>query len=129
MDETKQLAVENYEGDIIWVSADTKIASVSTEGVVTGISEGEAMILAMLSDGTTLKATVIIMLSQAQSGDLNGDNSVNLKDVVLLRRFIAGGWNVVLDEKIADLNGDGKVNLKDVVLLRRFIAGGWNVAL
>ena len=30
------------------------------------------------------------------SGDLNGDGLVNLKDVVLLRRYIAGGWNVTL---------------------------------
>lgn len=30
-------------------------------------------------------------------GDLNNDGTVNLKDVVLLRRFIAGGWNVELD--------------------------------
>lgn len=62
-------------------------------------------------------------------GDLNKDGEINLKDVVLLRRYIAGGWNVTLDEKIADCNGDGTVNLKDVVLLRRYIAGGWNVKL
>lgn len=29
-------------------------------------------------------------------GDLNGDGLVNLKDVVLLRRYIAGGWGVTL---------------------------------
>ena len=60
-------------------------------------------------------------------GDLNGDGSINLKDVVLLRRYIAGGWGVTLDEKLADVNGDNSVNLKDVVLLRRYIAGGWGV--
>ena len=63
------------------------------------------------------------------SGDINNDGSINLKDAVLLRRYIAGGWNVTLDEKIADVNGDGTVNLKDVVMLRRFIAGGWGVTL
>lgn len=62
-------------------------------------------------------------------GDFNGDASVDLKDVVLLRRYIAGGWNVDLDAKAADLNKDGNVNLKDVALLRRYIAGGWNVTL
>lgn len=65
----------------------------------------------------------------AVPGDLNGDGEVNLKDVVLLRRYIAGGWNTELNEASADLNGDGSVNLKDAVLLRRFIAGGWNVTL
>ena len=63
------------------------------------------------------------------SGDVNNDGAVNLKDVVLIRRYIAGGWNVELDEKTADVNKDGAVNLKDVVILRRYIAGGWGVTL
>ena len=63
------------------------------------------------------------------AGDLNGDGKVNLKDVTILRRYIAGGWGIELDETTADLNGDGKINLKDVTLLRRFIAGGWDVTL
>ncbi|MBR5372797.1 MAG: leucine-rich repeat protein [Oscillospiraceae bacterium] len=65
----------------------------------------------------------------AVKGDMNGDGAVNLKDVTILRRYIAGGWTVVLDETAADINGDGKVNLKDVTLLRRYIAGGWDVEL
>ena len=65
----------------------------------------------------------------AKRGNFNGDGEINLKDVVLLRRFIAGGWNLLLDPSIADLNGDGLINLKDVVILRRYIAGGWNIVL
>ena len=60
-------------------------------------------------------------------GDLNGDGTVNLKDAVLLRRYIAGGWNAEIDKNCADVNGDGEINLKDVVMLRRRIAGGWDV--
>ena len=63
-----------------------------------------------------------------QPGDLNMDGTVNLKDAVLLRRYIAGGWDVTLDETLANVNGDKQVNLKDVVVLRRYIAGGWNIA-
>ena len=74
-------------------------------------------------------AFAVIGNTAKQSGDLNGDSTVNLKDVVLLRRYIAGGWEVPLDEQTADLNKDGTVNLKDAVLLRRYIAGGWNVTL
>ena len=62
-----------------------------------------------------------------QPGDLNEDGSVNLKDVVLLRRYVAGGWDTGLTKELADINGDGNVNLKDVVLLRRYIAGGFHV--
>ena len=63
------------------------------------------------------------------NGDMNNDGSINLKDVVILRRYIAGGWNTKIDAKTADINGDGSINLKDVVILRRYIAGGWNVTL
>ena len=72
---------------------------------------------------------VIEKTAETKPGDLNGDNSVNLKDVVLLRRAIAGGWDASVDTSAADLNHDGLVNLKDVVLLRRYIAGGWDVTL
>ena len=89
-----------------------------------------------LGDGSMLisfrtaedKVTAFVIREEAAAvkGDLNGDGSVNLKDVVIMRRYIAGGWNVTIDETAADMNGDGEVNLKDVVLLRRQIAGGWD---
>lgn len=63
------------------------------------------------------------------AGDVNNDNEIDLKDVVLIRRFIAGGWDVELDTETADVNNDNEVDLKDVVLIRRYIAGGWNVEL
>ena len=65
-------------------------------------------------------------ITEQTAGDMNGDGAVNLKDVVLLRRYIAGGWGSDPDRQTADFNGDGAVNLKDVTLLRRSIAGGWN---
>ncbi len=63
------------------------------------------------------------------AGDANDDGEINLKDAVTIRRYIAGGWDVTINEANADVNGDGEVTLKDVVLIRRFIAGGWNVIL
>ncbi|MBQ7542080.1 MAG: DUF4091 domain-containing protein [Clostridia bacterium] len=63
------------------------------------------------------------------AGDADGDGEVSLGDVVSLTRFLAGGWNVTVDEGAADVDGDGLLSLKDVVLLRRYIAGGWGVEL
>ena len=65
----------------------------------------------------------------SNAGDVNNDGEIDLKDVVLIRRFIAGGWDVELDTETADVNNDNEVVLKDVVLIRRYIAGGWNVEL
>lgn len=62
-------------------------------------------------------------------GDLNADGTINSTDVILLRRYIAGGYGVSINEKAADVNDDGKINSSDVILIRRFIAGGYGVEL
>ena len=62
------------------------------------------------------------------AGDANGDSAVNLKDVIIIRQFVAK-WDVDVDTEAADVNNDGVVDLKDVILIRRFIAGGWDVEL
>ena len=66
--------------------------------------------------------------TEHKSGDANGDDKIDLKDVIMIRKYYAG-WDVVINEKNADVNGDGTVDLKDVVILRRYIAGGWNIEL
>ena len=54
-------------------------------------------------------------------GDANGDGEIDMKDVLLLRRYISG--MVDIDVAVADVNGDGEVNMKDILLLRQYIAG------
>lgn len=62
-------------------------------------------------------------------GDANEDGLVDLVDVILIRRYLAGGWNVTINLSNADVDGDGEVTLTDVILIRRYLAGGWNVQL
>ena len=60
-------------------------------------------------------------------GDVNGDGEVNAKDVTILRRYLAGGWEdaSIIDEFAADVNGDSVIDARDVTRLRRYLAGGW----
>ena len=62
-------------------------------------------------------------------GDADGNGAVNTTDVILVRRYIAGGYNVKIDENAADVDGNGVINTTDVILMRRFIAGGYGVVL
>ncbi len=55
-------------------------------------------------------------------GDANGDGAVNMKDVLTLRKYLAG-MDVSYNASEADVNGDGDVNMKDVLMLRKFLAG------
>ena len=58
----------------------------------------------------------------ATIGDADGDGNVTMKDVLLVRKFIAG-MDVTIDQATADADGDGQLTMKDVLLIRKFIAG------
>lgn len=62
-------------------------------------------------------------------GDANCDGEITLLDVVLIERYLAGGWGVTIDEINADVDGEDGVTLKDVTLIARYLAGGWGVEL
>ncbi len=53
------IMVENYEGEIKWVSSDTTIATVDG-GYVKGLSGGEVTVYAILDDNTMLECAVTI---------------------------------------------------------------------
>ena len=55
-------------------------------------------------------------------GDANDDGAVNMKDVLVARKYLAG-LDPTINLDNADCNGDGAVNMKDVLLLRKFLAG------
>ena len=55
-------------------------------------------------------------------GDVDEDGNLTAKDVVLLRRYIAGLTDTAVSTVLADVNGDGSINAKDVVKLRQIIA-------
>lgn len=62
-------------------------------------------------------------------GDVNGDKTVNGKDITLLRRNIVGGYGISINESAADVNSDNRINGVDVTLIRRYIVGGYGVEL
>lgn len=55
-------------------------------------------------------------------GDANADGTVNMKDVLTLRSYLADVY-VDIEWLFADANGDNAVNTKDVLLLRKYMAG------
>jgi len=61
-----------------------------------------------------------IMVTDYLPGDINGDGSVNTKDLTRLLRYI-NHEDVECTEKALDVNGDGRVNSKDLTRLLKYI--------
>ncbi|HEY3281767.1 MAG TPA: carboxypeptidase regulatory-like domain-containing protein [Armatimonadota bacterium] len=57
-----------------------------------------------------------------KKGDVNGDNSVNVKDLIALLRIIVG-LDTPADTAPADVDGNGKVGITDALLLLKYVAG------
>lgn len=111
------------DGEVAVLTFATQGGPEKTYGV--GVSYDENDILN--SDTDKVDVTVIEGgVTTSLSGDANGDMTVDVNDVVRLKRYFAeydavSGSPVVLGPK-ADANGDGVVTALDVVRLKRSLA-------
>lgn len=62
-------------------------------------------------------------------GDVNEDDLINTADIILMRRYIAEGYDVSINRHAANVNADSYINTADVITLRRYIAEGYDVQL
>ncbi len=79
-----------------------------------------------LDDVALLTTNGTISVIDFVYGDSNGDQKIDMKDVVLLRKYITNfdydtNTSSVNVELGADANGDNKIDMKDVVILRKYI--------
>lgn len=61
------------------------------------------------------------------AGDINGDASVNNKDLTRLFQYLSD-WDVSVEEDALDVNGDGAVNNKDLTRLFQYLSD-WDVEI
>ena len=57
-------------------------------------------------------------------GDANGDEKINVTDIVLLAKHILNDYNETFDTVAADVNQDGKINISDIVAIANMILWG-----
>ena len=59
-----------------------------------------------------------------ERGDADANGSVDMKDVLLIRKALAGSETLTEEQaELADVDGDGNVNMKDILKLRKILAG------
>lgn len=75
------------------------------------------------AENEEVKTLRIAIAEPTLIGDMNFDDKVNISDLILLARYIAGvdnylSYNVFAN---ADYNSDGDVNIMDLILMAKFI--------
>lgn len=66
---------------------------------------------------TTVTATAVV------TGDLNGDSSVSITDLLMIKSRVLGNELESVREKAGDLNGDGLVTITDFLKIKAHILG------
>lgn len=80
-----------------------------------------SVIAVMLSAVIVFVSVAFTNVTAYDIGDINQDNSINIKDVLVLAKYLVNDGTV--SKKLADLNSDDVVNAKDYLLLRALVAG------
>ncbi|MCI8360224.1 MAG: hypothetical protein HFE86_02675 [Clostridiales bacterium] len=123
--ETGQLtpAVLVPAGDAVaWSTDNDQVASVNQNGLVTAQGSGKAAITATTSKG----AAAVCQVEVYRPGDLNGDDTVTIQDVMeackVLARKSAGTEPTPGELLRGDLDGDDTVTINDVMELCKILA-------
>lgn len=62
-------------------------------------------------------------------GDISGDGTINIKDLLFVQRYILKSLNLTNENKVAaDVNKDGNVTIKDLLIIQKHILGYSNVS-
>ncbi len=68
------------------------------------------------------KSLTTVVTEKFVYGDVNEDGEVNVKDSMILARYLAEWPDYAVTLPAADVNGDGEVNVKDSMILARYLA-------
>lgn len=104
---------ENAQPDITYTSSDENIATVSEDGTVTGVAEGQATITATVGDLSAVQeVNVTIPVDRLTAEDFSlhlSDGTQNIPYAVTPENFSGSLTFAVADEKVATVTEDGKI--------------------
>ena len=113
---------DEASGDVTWSSSSTKVAKVNSDGLVTGIAVGSAIITATAADGSGTKGSLTVTVTRlANSIEVTGDQSlVEGKSITLTATVLPSNasnksvkW-ISGNEDVATVSGKGVVTAKTV---------------
>ena len=119
--ESTQMTVTNYTGGVTWVSQNPEIATIDSDGIVTGLKPGKASIFAILDSGKALSGTIEVVSGETIIGDCNNDSKFDIADVVFLQKWLLTENNTLPNWIAADLNDDGYLNVVDLSIMKNML--------
>ena len=125
--ESVKLEAEIFPDDaanknVVWTSSDPTLVTVDTNGNVTAIGAGTAIVTASAEDGKGSYASCYVNVAGSDwvIGDVNGDGEVNSKDLSRMMKYLAG---LDINAFFPDVNEDGNENVIDLSRLMKIISG------
>ena len=112
------ISVNPSTGQVHSGASETLTVTADATGQEEGLYEGY---LRLVTSGGNAGVPVSMLVSEGGSvmpGDINGDESVNIQDIIYLINYILGNDSPDEDQFLAgDMNEDGLLNIQDVILL------------
>ena len=131
------VSIENVSGDVDFATLKFKVddeAALGDKNITVTYTTGDICALDATDQNVENDVDFEIVngkitVAEGVKGDVTGDGKVKLNDVTMIKKYIAGGYGVTINESLADVTGDGKVKLNDVTKIKKYIAGGYGVTL
>lgn len=121
-----KMTIRKYFGDVTLekVIVHTKGSTVSTTTTETAVITTEAKTTTETTTTTmpAVTTTMVTTVTEAVNGDVNGDGTTDLTDLVMLQKYLVRKGTLTAEQSSrADLNADHVLNVVDAMLLRQLL--------
>ena len=120
---SRQLTVP-LEGTFTWISSNPYMLSIEQDGTVTAEYSGQGTVYAA-ADGVVYMFYITVTEESADSGalgDLNGDSSIDIIDVIILNKYLLGVTSLSTPQKaLCDVDSSGTIDSNDSLILLKYI--------
>lgn len=116
----------NQKRNIQWTSSNTAVATVNSDGTITAVGNGYAVVSASL-EKSNQKAGIIVLVNSSDTshelGDVNMDGKVTAVDAMLTLKLALIDNPTDAITGLADVNGDGKITAVDAMRILQYATG------